>query len=178
MKPSFVYATDELRSTNSALSRGCSARRKESKTNSVVFLLLWIMMWKILQSSEHQNLKMVSKLFGPRSRSDRKQLFCGAAPTQMSHQSNYSINRQLKLIWRQLFLTQSNMTYSHCSFRQVLSVAFGCLMSWNIWPVLILLFYYESRQLQNSVSSQIPVVSIFTELPVCSLCLLHNQSNV
>lgn len=121
---------------------------------------------------------MVSNFSGPWSRSDTKQLFCGRHTQRCCTSQITGPNRQLKLIWGQLFSTQSNTTYSLCSFRQVLSVAFGCLMRWNIWPVMILLFYYESRQLQNPFSSQIPVVSIFTELSVCSPCLLHNQSNV
>lgn len=51
-------------------------------------------------------------------------------------------------------------------------------MRQNIWPVWIWLFYYMSRQLQNPFSSQIPVVLILTELPVCPACVsrLINQS--
>lgn len=71
-----------------------------------------------------------------------------------------------------IFSTQNSTAKGHGDIRQgrlLLSMAFGCLMRQNIWPVVIWLFYYVSRQLQNPFSNQIPVDLILTELSASPL---------
>lgn len=60
--------------------------------------------------------------------------------------------------------------------RPPLSTAFGWLMRQNIWPVLIRLFYYVSRQLQNPFRSQTPVALVLKRAACPVLRRIINHS--